>query len=230
MALKNKVITMNNHKVILKNGSEVTWEEFSSWSEHKQSANLVPISIESQQARHEKVTSRNSARNCEVSISKANSTFRAVKTPKGRCKSVAEAGLLNGVCANTIINWIKRGKKGFSYVAPPLLRKTPINLKKSVRRESIKAVLTPDGRFPNARAVANFYGIHINGVYMRIKKDTYPEFRYDSSIKITTRSVITPKGSYASAGEAAKVYKMSAQAMRQRLNSSSWVDFCYEDL
>ena len=221
---------MTNHKVKLKNGSEVTWQEFSSWSEQKQNANLVTWSIESQQARHQKITSRNSARNYEVSTSKANSTFREVKTPKGRCKSVAEAGLLNGVCANTIINWIKRGKKGFSYMAPPLLRKTPTNVKKPVRRESIKAVLTPDGRFPNARAVAEYYGIHINGVYMRIKKDTYPEFRYDSLIKIVTRSVVTPKGSYASAGEAAKAYKMSAQSMRQRLNSSSWVDFCYSDL
>ena len=226
----NRGAKLNNpHMVQLVNGAEVSWEEFSSWSKNRQSANLVPLSYEVKKARHEVLIINNSARNYEVNTNFSSSTARGVKTPIGICKSVAEAGLLNGVCANTVINWIKKGKEGFSYTSPPILRKTPAHAKKSVRRESIKAVLTPDGRFPNVKAVADYYGIHKNGIYERIRKDSYPEFRYDPSNQSVTSSVITPKGSFASVGDAAKAYQMSAQAMRQRLNSSTWVDFKYAD-
>lgn len=227
---------MNNQPMVqLKNGAEVSWEEFTSWSESRQTANLVPWSFESKKARQETLVKNNSARSDRVNTSFVSSTARGVKTPKGICKSVAEAGLLNGVTANTIINWIKRGKEGFSYTSPPLLRRPSINVKKppknaSTRRIPAKAVLTPDGRFPNVLAAANHYGVCKNIIYRRIKKDSYPDFRYDTTDQKIARAVITPMGTFANPGEAAKAYQMSAQAMRKRINSSNWVYFKYADL
>ena len=219
--------------VKLKNGTEVSWDEFSAWSVKKQNFNLSHFKRLSEGSMAKRVKTR-IATNSQLANLFApaieNGLSRKVMTPKGEFGSINEAALGYGVVCQTITNWIKKNREGFFFITPPRVRKlnaklTPKNISKRNGR-SPRAVLTPDGKFADVHAAAKHYGVHITRIYSWIKTFKPSEFKYETTQE---KIILTPQGEFSGVRAAAKKFGITTHAMRSRINSPTWVDFKYAD-
>lgn len=203
-----------NHMVTLASGKQVTWEEFSTWSSHKQRNNLKSpadyknwsslsyyIRLANSQRKSLESGKKKITRNC----GSASGMARAVITPRGEFPSVRAAAQSYGVDISTIGNWIKNTKKDhFKY-------KFPLTEVKTRAIAGIpKAIATPDGLFPSIQAAADHYGVGRQVIQTWIRTKRFGDFSYaDSTEHKTTssaRSVNTPVGFFISIRAAANHY------------------------
>lgn len=223
----------NQHMVKLKNGTEVSWDEFSTWSIKKQNFNLSHYERISEDSIAKRVKTRigtNSQRSNVFAPAIENGLSRKVMTPKGEYGSINEAALEYGVVCQTITNWIKKNREGFYFITPPRVRRskaksTPKNISKKNGR-SPRKVLTPDGKFEDVHAAAKYYGVHITRIYSWIKYFRPSEFKFESTQE---QIILTPQGQFSGIREAAKKFGITTHAMRSRISSPTWVDFKYAD-
>ncbi len=200
--------------VTLANGKQVSWEEFSTWSSHKQRNNLkspadyknwssVDYYIQLANSQRKSLASgkKKITRNCGAASGKA----RAVITPRGEFPTVRAAALNYGVNISTIGNWIKNTKKDhFKYKFPltELTTRTIAGIPKSVS--------TPEGHFRSIQAAADHYGVGRQVIQTWIRNKRFGDFAYTGSTQhITTssaRSVNTPDGFFISIRAAANHY------------------------
>lgn len=230
----------NNHTVTLRNGSKVSWKEFSRWSFKKQKYNLEKIEglftgseseIRRQFECRKKANSE--GRNWALSGGK-QSLARKVLTPKGVCQTITEAAKLYSVDGGTIRNWINRGKTGFYFLTPAKLgysSNAKVGRVSGEANPSSRAVLSPRGRFPTLISAARAFGVGGGTMREWIKKSKSDQFRYENDVNnhaIHEKIIVTPEGRFSTLREAANHFGMSTQGMRGRLKSKTWVDFFYE--
>lgn len=124
---KNKLDT-----ITLTNGEEISWEEFSLWSERKQKTNLIPKSKETREkirnstierwsddeyrARiRNKLVGRIHSDDTKLKLSKLGGT--GIMTPKGKFPSIRAASRAFNVSDSAIRNWLWKSKTEEFYIA-----------------------------------------------------------------------------------------------------------------
>ena len=207
-----------SHMVTLANGKQVPWDEFSTWSSHKQRNNLKsPADYKDWSSLHYYISLANSQRKSIESGKKkitrncgaASGMARAVITPRGDFPSVRAAALSYGVDINTIRNWIKNTKKDhFKF-------KFPLTEAQTRAISGIpKAISTPDGIFPSIKSAAAHYGVGLQVIKTWIRSKRFGNFSYAelSGTRTTSsaRPVITPDGRFVSLRSAADHYSVQA--------------------
>lgn len=205
-----------SHMVTLANGQQVSWDEFSNWSSHKQRNNLKSpadyknwssleyyISLANSQRKSIDSGKKKSARNS----GSANGQARVVLTPCGEFPSVRAAAQHYCVDVSTIGNWIKNSKKDHFKFKHPLTE---------VQTRAIagipKAVQSPVGLFPTIQAAANHYGVGRQVIQTWIRSKRFGDFSYAEPSKTRTtssaRPVNTPDGRFISLRSAANHYSV----------------------
>jgi len=202
------------HMVTLANGKQVSWEEFSTWSSHKQRNNLKSpadyknwssldyyIQLANSQRKSISSGKKKITRNCGA----ASGMARAVITPHGEFPSVRAAALSYGVNISTIGNWIKNTKKDlfkYKFVLTEVTARAISGIP--------KAIDTPEGLFPSIQAAADHYGVGRQVIQTWIRSKRFGDFSYaDSTQHKTTssaRPVNTPDGYFISIRAAANHY------------------------
>jgi len=204
------------HMVTLVNGNQVPWDEFSTWSSHKQRSNLKsPSDFKNWSSLEYYISIANSQRKSIESGKKkitrnfgsASGKARAVLTPLGEFPSVRAAALSYGVDISTMGNWIKNTKKDhFKY-------KFPLTEAQTRAIAGIpKAICTPDGIFPTIQSAADHYGVGRQVIKTWIRSKRFGNFSYaEPSETITTssaRPVNTPDRRFISLRSAADHYNV----------------------
>ena len=160
MNLKNKGMEMinGNHLVKLSNGSEVTWDEFSTWRGSRQTTALrgkrLPVDFGRKRS---DIMNRGYA---QGTIDKSK-WQRRVMTPSGEFASIKLAADAYGVLGQTIHWWIEKSRKPGFYFLDPMLPKARKNLNTASKAgmKSARPIMTPAGAFPTMRAAADHYGV-----------------------------------------------------------------------
>jgi hypothetical protein len=131
---KRKVTGIQNklETITLTNGEEISWEEFSLWSERKQKTNLIPKSKETREkirnatierwsneeykARlKDKQIGRVYSDDSKLKMSKLGGT--GIMTPKGKFPSIRAASRAFNVSDTAIRNWLWKSKTDEFYIA-----------------------------------------------------------------------------------------------------------------
>jgi len=124
---KNKL-----EKIILANGKEISWEEFSLWSERKQETNLIPKSKETKAKMRkasadrwkneeykakikEKLVGRVYSDDSKLKMSNLGGT--GIMTPKGKFPSIRAASRAFNVSDTAVRNWLWKSKTDQFYIA-----------------------------------------------------------------------------------------------------------------
>jgi len=227
--------------IMLANGREVTFEEFSSWGGHKQKMSLFPSNkgrIFGEDFKNKVREGRK--RSIELGRTKIilggdHFAARKVRTPKGDFDSLKNAANAYSIDGGTMRTWIKKNKEGFLFLDAPLSRK-PARIKGGLsgsKNKSSRAILTPEGRFETIKEAAAFFGLS-KGAFSNELKKPNSLFKYvDNKVSqrifkiLNQRQVITPLGRFSSINSAANHYGMSSEGMRYRLNSKNWSDFYF---
>lgn len=244
MRQKNKATEMsdNNHTVKLRNGAEVSWEEFSSWSLIKQRSNLENLAanvIRSdetiQRYKELRIKKNSEGKNWALSGGR-QSHARMVRTPKGVCQTITEAARLYSIDGGTMRSWINNGKLGFSFLTPAKTSTLSKSKKGGVAGDanpSSRSVITPKGRFPTLTGAAKAFGVSKDVMSGWIRKSKADEFKFEhagNNHAVQKKVIVTPAGSFTSTREAGNYFGISAEAMRGRLKSKTWIDFRYEEM
>ena len=148
----------NNHIVTLRNGSKVSWEEFSTWNGSRQTMALKGKRLpEEFGKKRSQIMNRGYA---QGTIDKTR-WQRRVMTPLGEFASIKLASEAYGVRGQTIHWWIERSRKPGFHFLDPMLTKTArnLNIPSQSGMKSARPVMTPDGEFPTMRAAAEHYGV-----------------------------------------------------------------------
>jgi hypothetical protein len=166
--------------VKLFNGTEVTWDEFSSWGSHKQMMNLTPVSENitygpdhCHKMREIVIRSyRDGTRRTNWNYGSKNGKAKAVMTPDG------EFSTLSSACSHYKISGCKLRKlmldmpKDFFFVNPD-----DVDANK-VQRRRLKAVSTPDGIFPSINSAARHFNVGARTIKTWVRKMRADEFKY----------------------------------------------------
>ena len=130
------------------------------------------------------------------------------------------------VSGSKVREWIKKGKDGFLFSSPPIVRNEP--KKKGgfsgSNHSSARAVITPSGRFGTAKEAAFFLGISVDKLRKIIKQSSNGEYRYESesrTIRVNPNSIriMTPAGEFDSINSAALHFGVSFESMRNKAMS-----------
>ncbi len=224
--------------VRLANGTEVTWDEFSKWTSHKQILSLNPPNKNrkwdesfGRKISESKRIAKENGVIYKLSKGEDHVFSRRVKTPKGECVSIKEAASLYGVRGDTLRNWIKSGKDGFEFITPPSIRKEPH--KKGGRsggeNGSARSVITPQGKFESLKAASLHFCVSTGVMSNWIKNVKSKEFFYEKEIVIrkafknlNKRTIKTPDGIFNGLKEAGDYYGVCGESIRQRITIMKW--------
>ena len=158
-----------NHLVKLNNGSEVTWDEFSTWNGSRQTMALRGKSLPVDFGRkRSEIMNRGYA---QGTIDKSK-WQRRVMTPSGEFVSIKLAAEAYGVLGQTIRWWIDKSKKPGFYFLDPRQPKTArdSNIPCGSVMKSARPIMTPAGAFPTMRAAAEHYGVTKDSIRNWLKK------------------------------------------------------------
>ena len=117
--------------VTLSNGKKVDWDEFSTWSAYKQIRNINPSNKGTKYSEESKMKIRQARQNellngaGQFFKGGRNPNARKVSTPNGVFETLKEAGIFYKVGGAKVREWIKKGKEGFSFSSPPIVRNAP---------------------------------------------------------------------------------------------------------
>ena len=182
MNLKNKGMEMinGNHVINLRNGSEVTWDEFSRWNGSRQTMALkgkkLPADFGSKRAK----IMRDGYASGKIDKTKFQ---RRVMTPLGEFASIKLAAEAYGVLGQTIHWWIERSRKpGFYFLDPKYIQKKRPKEESKAGMKSAKPLMTPDGVFPTMRAAAEHYGVIKDSIRNWLKKKPHEFYLLEKDV------------------------------------------------
>ena len=225
--------------VTLANGKKVDWDEFSKWSAVKQNNCINPANKGRKFNDEFKENARKSIKNQifngtrKIIKGGEHRNARKVSTPNGVFDSIKEAGLFYNVRGSTIRDWIKKGKSGFVFSSPPLVRCSPTKKGglSGSSNGSARAVITPSGRFGTVKEAISFLGVTAGMLNYKIKSSSNGEYRYEIEkvfkvgINPNSKRIMTPYGEFNSIASAAKHFGITVQAMRYRSQSLRMPEF-----
>jgi hypothetical protein len=231
--------------VTLANGKKIEWDEFSKWSGHKQKVSINPPNKGRKFGEEFKEKIRQARKNEMLNGTRIvikggdHKHARSVITPHGVFETIKEAGMFYKVRGSTLREWIKKGKEGFQFSAPPIERKAPS--KKGGRagssNGSARAVMTPNGRFSTLREAAENFGVSTGKLSALIKKSSNGEFKYATEdkgykrgINPNSRKVITPAGEFETIALAAKHFGVTGESIRYRAMSKHQTEYYFPDV
>ena len=225
-------------EVKLANGKTVSWDEFSRWSFQKQRGCICPDNLGKLRAKSviEKIKSTKQ-KNREIgdqgNLSKGGSHGRArcVLTPGGEFPTVKEAAQHYGIDGGVLINWIKRGVKGFAYKNKLEYNIRPKGTSK-VNKRSI-SVITPEGVFASKRQVMNHFKLKRSELDLKLKTPKKSGFKINNNPKKVDKNIKfairTPDGEFTTLREAADFYGLSINGIKYRLESVHLPKYKYID-
>jgi hypothetical protein len=148
---------MRKPMVKLNNGTKVSLEEFVTWHHVKQHRKTIPLD------EHKKIIA-----------ARVESTKRAVITPIGIFKSVAEAAEKNNITIDQLRPLIRNTAfPEFKYAKPkPKDAEHEFYKPTNLLLEKIDKVVTPLGKFPTKRAAEKAHGISKTRLNTLLKKDS----------------------------------------------------------
>jgi hypothetical protein len=118
-------------KVKLKGGNEVSWEEFSKWSEVRQRANLIPASKKTRNIQRDAAVKRwnddeyrNKSTQAHIGKLHTDKTKlllsilkgTAIVTPNGEFPSIRAAARAYNICDTTMRKWVWKNKTDQFYI------------------------------------------------------------------------------------------------------------------
>ena len=191
------------HTVTLRNGKQVLWDEFVTWSSRKQGTNLPsnnpidqrkskPWSL-STSLLHSSFLKASYATNREVTrnIGAANGSAKTVATPAGLFPSRISAAKHYGVSSKKMYGWIKSDlMPDFYYLE---------KLDPAINNVGSKSVSTPAGNFDSLGAAARYYQVTPLAIKNWIKKQPDSGFRYhthspNNGVKPHAKPLMTSAG------------------------------------
>jgi hypothetical protein len=171
---------MLNTTVKLFNGSEVSWDEFSGWSSHRQRMNLTPTSEHiSYGPNHcykmrEIVTRsyQNGSRSTNWNYGAKNGKAKAVMSPDGEFPTLSAACLHYNVSGHKLRKWMLDMPKDFFFVHPDDVKAY------QVKGRKLKSVSTPEGIFPSINSAARHFNVGVRTIKTWVRKMRADEFKY----------------------------------------------------
>lgn len=172
--------------VTLANGTQVTWDDFVTWSIFKQNGSLFPTNKFKSHVpwdlKRSKIHSEIHSSTFQLGRTKTrnfgsnNASSRRVSTPDGVFPSRKAAAVFYGVSTKKLYQWItKDNPLEFYYLDSPQ------------RKKLHQAVSTPDGNFDSLQAAADFYKVTPKTIKDWIKRPANQEskqFQYIDSPRI----------------------------------------------
>ena len=166
-------------KVKLFSGAEVSWEEFSGWSSHRQMMNLTPTSEDISYGpdhchKMREIVTRSyeeGTRRTNWNYGAKNGKSKAIKTPDGEFPTLSSACLHYKVSRVKLREWMSALPKDFFFVIPD----DDANKVKGLR---LKAVSTPDGIFPSINSAARHFNVGARTIKTWVRKMRANEFKY----------------------------------------------------
>ncbi len=166
--------------VKLFNGSEVSWDEFSGWSSHRQMMNLTPTSENISYGpdhchKMREIVTRSyeeGTRRTNWNFGAKNGNSKAIKTPDGEFPSLSSACLHYKVSRVKLREWISALPNDFFFVNPD-----DVVTSKVICR-NLKAVSTPEGIFPSINSAARHFNVGARTIKTWIRKMRADEFKY----------------------------------------------------
>lgn len=174
---------MLDKKVKLFNGSEVSWDEFATWSSRRQLMNLTPTSeniaygLEHSQKMREivKQSYKDGTRKLNWNYGAKNGMSKSIMTPAGEFPCLSAAGRYYKVSAAKLKEWLLNMPSEFFYTNPKVA-----NGAKEYSRKG-RAIGTPDGVFPSIKAAARHFNVGERTIKTWIRRMRADEFRYIES-------------------------------------------------
>ena len=168
-------------KVTLFNGSEVYWNEFSSWSSHKQMMNLTPTSEDISYgpdhcSKMREIVTRSykeGTRRTNWNYGANNGQAKAVMSPDGEFPTLSAACLHYNVSGVKLRKWMRDMPKDFFFVIPD-----DDGDANKVKGRRLKAVSTPDGIFPSINSAARHFNVGARTIKTWVRKMRADEFKY----------------------------------------------------
>ena len=166
--------------VKLFNGAEVSWDEFSGWSSHRQRMNLTPTSEGVNYGpdhchKMREIVIRSyleGTRTTNWNYGAKNGQAKAVMTPDGEFPTRSAACSHYKVSRDKFRKWMRDMPKDFFFVNPDDVDATKVK----VRR--LKAVSTPDGIFPSINSAARHFNVGARTIKTWVRKMRADEFKY----------------------------------------------------
>ncbi|MBT8567387.1 hypothetical protein G6652_03125 [Polynucleobacter paneuropaeus] len=167
-------------RVKLFNGAEVSWDEFSRWSAHRQMMNLTPVSenitygVDHCHKMREivKQSYEDGNRKTNWNYGAKNGQSKSVRTPAGEFPCIKAACLYYKISATKLKVWIKDRPEEFYF--------TNIGLTSSDGncRTKGRKVSTPEGVFPSIKAAARHFKVGERTIKTWIRKMRSNEFKF----------------------------------------------------
>ena len=166
--------------VKLFNGAEVSWDEFSGWSSHRQRMNLTPtsegVSYDPDHChKMREIVSRSyqdGTRKTNWNYGAKNGQAKAVMSPDGEFPTLSAACLHYKVSRDKLREWMRDMPKDFFFVNPDGGGET------KVQGQRLKAVSTPDGIFPSINSAARHFNVGSRTIKTWVRKMRADEFKY----------------------------------------------------
>ena len=166
--------------VKLFNGVEVSWDEFSGWSSHRQRMNLTPTSEGVNYGpdhchKMREIVIRSyleGTRTTNWNYGAKNGQAKAVMTPDGEFPTRSAACSHYKVSRDKFRKWMRDMPKDFFFVNPNDVDAT------KVKGRRLKAVSTPDGIFPSINSAARHFNVGARTIKTWVRKMRADEFKY----------------------------------------------------
>ena len=166
--------------VKLFNGAEVSWDEFSGWSSHRQRMNLTPTSEGVNYGpdhchKMREIVIRSyleGTRTTNWNYGAKNGQAKAVMTPDGEFPTRSAACSHYKVSRDKFRKWMRDMPKDFFFVNPDDVAAT------KVKGRRLKAVSTPDGIFPSINSAARHFNVGARTIKTWVRKMRADEFKY----------------------------------------------------
>ena len=172
---------MKNNNVIisLADGRQVSWEEFSSWSAHKQRMGLNPhaknmvwgVDHSNKMRQIVKESYEKGTRKINWNFGGKNGMAKAVMTPAGKFSSLKEARDHYGVSTKRLRDWMHKTRCTEFYFLETTTGDTG-------KGSKAKVVITPDGKFDSINAAARRYSVGARTIKTWIRTTRKNEFSY----------------------------------------------------
>ena len=243
-----------DNMVKLANGKEVSWDEFSKWSERKQYMNIVNPNLGK---KHSDDVRRKMSEIKKEKIANGELTFKKgddhpmshpVSTPKGLFGSRQSAAQAYGVSLKRFSGWIKNPRfKGFKFVDDSFKDSLPEQKKREGSEvHNARAVVTPLGRFDTVKSACEALEITLGTFYERLRDERYKSLYYyadgngigtasanyiglKGGSNGSARSVMTPIGEFSTIKEAYTALKIDMTTLYKRLKDEKYENYYYSD-
>jgi Helix-turn-helix domain len=167
-------------KVKLFNGKEVSWDEFSRWSAHRQMMNLTPVSenitygVDHCHKMREivKRSYQDGTRRANWNYGAKNGMSKAVMTPAGEFPCLTAACLYYKISITKLKEWMRNSPEEYFY--------TQTEVASGAKEYSRKGrvISTPEGVFPSIKAAARHFNVGERTIKTWIRRMRADEFKY----------------------------------------------------